>query len=311
MPTISVVVPAYNVERTILETIASVLKQTFSDFELIVINDGSTDGTLGLLSIVNDPRLKVYSYENGGLPVARNRGIACSTGEFITFIDGDDLWTPDKLELQLITLQQHPKAGAVYSWTLFMDEKGESFHPGEPIYFKGNILPQLLVKNFIASGSNVMLRRRAIASAGEFDPTLKSCEDWDYWLRVAANWNFVVVPKAQILYRQSAGTMSSKVDVMEKYHLLVIEKAFQLAPAELQYLKSQSLSRVYLYCAELYLRHNNNPESIIKAGYRLWKTMNLYPKILLEEKAQKLVKWFIKKWFTLPFSQRQTSRSPA
>src|SRR5919202_5944333 len=100
MPTIFVVIPAYNAERTILETVASVLQQTFSDFELIVIDDGSRDRTVELLQSIKDERLKVFSYENGGLPVARNRGISRSNGEFITFVDADDLWTPDKLELQ-------------------------------------------------------------------------------------------------------------------------------------------------------------------------------------------------------------------
>ena len=89
MPKISVVVPAYNSQSTILETIYSVLQQSFSDFELIVINDGSTDKTLRLLSTVNDARLKVYSYPNGGLPAARNRGIVRATGQFISFIDAD------------------------------------------------------------------------------------------------------------------------------------------------------------------------------------------------------------------------------
>lgn len=95
---ISVIIPAYNSGNTILETIASVLEQTESDFELIVINDGSTDNTLELLETVRDDRLKIYSYPNGGLPTARNRGIANSNGEFISFLDADDLWTKDKLE---------------------------------------------------------------------------------------------------------------------------------------------------------------------------------------------------------------------
>lgn len=310
MATISVIIPTYNAERTILETIESVQQQTFCDFELIVINDGSTDRTLELLATVQDPRLKVFSYENGGLPVARNRGIARSTGEFIAFLDADDLWTPDKLELQLAALQQHSNAGVVYSWTLFMDEKGESFYADEPIHFEGNVLTQLLMKNFIASGSNAMVRRQAIESVGEFDPTLKSCEDWDYWLRLAVHWSFVLVPKAQIFYRQSVGAMSSKVQVMEKYHLVVIERAFQSAPPELQSLKNQSLSRVYQYCAELYLRHSNKVDSVNQAGGKLWMAIRLYPQLLLDEKARKLVKWFIKRWISFQVYRYQTSSYP-
>jgi len=285
MPTISVVVPAYNGERTILETIKSIQQQTFSDFELIVINDGSTDRTLEPLATVEDPRLKVFSYENGGLPVARNRGIARSTGEFITFIDADDLWTPDKLELQLAALQQHPEAGVAYSWTLVMDEKGEGFYPGKSVSFEGNVYPQLLLSNFIASGSNVMLRREAITSVGEFDPTLRSCEDWDYWLRVAALWSFVVVPKYQILYRQSSGAMSSKVEVMEKNLLIVHERAFQAAPPELQFLKNHGLANIYLFVTQLCLTHVSSATGAQQAREKLQKAIRLHPQFLLSKQA--------------------------
>ncbi len=120
MPKISIITPAYNAERTILETIESVQNQTFSNFELIVINDGSKDRTLDLLQTIKDERLKIFSYENGGVAIARNRGLSHATGDFIAFIDADDLWTPDKLELQLAALQKHPEAGVAYSWTYFM-----------------------------------------------------------------------------------------------------------------------------------------------------------------------------------------------
>jgi GT2 family glycosyltransferase len=285
MPTISVVVPAYNGERTILETIKSIQQQTFSDFELIVINDGSTDRTLERLATVEDPRLKVFSYENGGLPVARNRGIARAMGEFITFIDADDLWTPDKLELQLAALQQHPEAGVAYSWTLVMDEKGEGFYPGKSVSFEGNVYSQLLLSNFIASGSNVMLRKEAIASVGEFDPTLRSCEDWDYWLRVAARWSFVVVPKYQILYRQSSGAMSSKVEVMEKNLLIVHERAFQAAPPELQFLKNHGLANIYLFVTQLCLTHVSSATGAQQAREKLQKAIRLHPQFLLNKQA--------------------------
>ncbi|WP_329607065.1 glycosyltransferase family A protein [Planktothrix agardhii] len=100
MPLISVIIPAYNAEKTIQETIYSVLKQTWQDFELIVINDGSQDATLEVLSSIQDPRLRILSYSNAGLASSRNRGITEATGEYISFMDADDLWTPDKLEAQ-------------------------------------------------------------------------------------------------------------------------------------------------------------------------------------------------------------------
>lgn len=294
MPLISVIIPVYNGDRTILETIASVQKQTYSDFELIVINDGSTDRTLELLSTIEDPRLKVFSYPNGGLSVARNRGISQANGKFITFIDADDLWTPDKLELQLKALQQHPEAGVAYSWTCVMGNAGEWFHAGQSATFTGNIYPQLLLSNFIASGSNIMARREAIESAGEFDPALKSCEDWDFYLRLAARWPFVVVPKRQILYRQSTGAMTSKIDVMEKNHLIVLERAFQAAPPELQFLKNQSLAIMYQYLAGMGLARVSDSNQVQQAGEKLQKAIRLYPQILLDKTTQRyLLKWLV------------------
>ncbi|MBD2103241.1 glycosyltransferase [Leptolyngbya sp. FACHB-261] len=288
MPTISVIVPAYNAEQTISETIQSVQQQTFTDFELIVINDGSTDKTLDILEQIQDPRLKIFTYANAGLPMARNRGIGIATGEFITFIDADDLWVPDKLELQLMAIQKSPEIGAAYSWTAFIDAAGRFLYAREPIFLEGDIYPHLLVKNFISNGSNILVRRRVVECAGRFEPTLKSAEDWDYYLRLASRCQFAVVPKYQILYRQSSQSMTSKVDVMEKYNLQVIERAFQSAPLELQYLKKCSLANTYRYIAQLYSTHALNSQSIKQASQRLQMAIRLNPDLLMERKTQRL-----------------------
>ncbi len=304
MPIISVVIPAYNAENTILETIASVRQQTFSDFELIVINDGSTDGTLELLHSIKDNRLQIFSYENGGLSIARNRGIAHATGEFISFLDADDLWSPDKLESQLAALQQRPEAGVAYSWTYFMEEKeGErSFHPCEPVFFEGNVYAELLVKNFIASGSNVLIRRQAVESVGEFDPKCEGTADWDYWLRLAAGWPFIAIPKLQVFYRRSSSSMSSKVEKMKKEALVVLEKAYQVAPQSFQHLKKKSLAWIYQYCTDLYLRHSTDIKGIQQGGWHLYMAIRLQPKTLLEEHNRNLIKWFFKRWILMRFS---------
>ncbi len=294
MPTISVIIPAYNATRTILETLHSVQQQTILDFEIIVINDGSTDDLLAQLKSVNDPRLTVFSYENGGLSVARNRGLTHATGEFIAFLDADDLWTPDKLELQLAALQTHPEAGVAYSWTYYMDNLGQSFHVDKTVTPSGNVYADLLVCNFLAHGSNPLIRRTAIDSVGEFDTSLLSAEDWDYWLRLAATWEFVLVPKAQIFYRQSSSSMSSKVDVMERSQLQVIEQAFERAPAELQPLKKQSLAKIYQYSVQLYITRTLDPEGIRQAWQKLQTAIRFYPPIVFQRKTQTLmVKLFL------------------
>jgi glycosyltransferase involved in cell wall biosynthesis len=266
MPIISIIVPAYNAESTILETINSVQQQTFSNFELIVIDDGSSDRTLELLQSVVDNRLRIFSYENGGVCVARNRGISHTTGEFIAFLDADDLWTADKLELQLAALQQHPEAGVAYSWTNFVDEQGKFLFLYNKSIFEGNIYGKLLLSNFLGCGSNPLIRRQAIESVKEFDSAFPYCADWDFYLRLAAHWSFVVVPKPQILYRQSLGSMSSKVDDIPKQVLIMLENAFRAAQPKHQFLRDQVLARICQQCAEKYFQLSTNNYSTINAN---------------------------------------------
>ncbi len=277
---ISVIIPAYNAERTILETIASVQQQTYSDFEIIVINDGSTDRTSKLLNTVKDHRLKIFDYPNGGVPVARNHGLSHATGDLIAFLDADDLWTSDKLELQFAALQQYPEAGVVYSWAYYMNEKGDCFTADNPIFFAGNVYAQLLVRDFIVSGSNCLIKRQAVESVGKFDFSVPGSDDWDYWLRLALHWPFAVVTKPQIFYRQSSGSVSSKVEAMEQSNLKVIEKGFRAAPLEMQSLKNQSFANTYRYSAHLYLTRTISAYGTKQAVKKLGIAIRLYPPIL-------------------------------
>jgi len=301
MATISVIIPAYNAERTILQTIKSVQEQTFSDFEIIVINDGSKDKTAEIVQGIKDDRIRYFFYENGGVCTARNRGIYHATGEFIAFLDADDLWTPDKLKLQLNLLKQHPEAGVAYSWTCFMDmdEQGKvsSFLPSPAYSFSGNVYPRLLVSDFVHSGSNTLVRREAIESVGGFDQSCAGCADWDYWLRLSKHWSFVVVPKHQILYRRASGSMSSKVEVMRNEALIALEKAYKTAPPELQHLKNNTLANLHKYCASLYLQHSSDSQGIYQAGKDLWLTIRIQPQNLLDSTTQKLLIKFLFKIF--------------
>ncbi len=286
MSLISVIIPAYNAERTILDTVVSVQQQTYSDFEIVVINDGSTDRTSKLLNTVKDHRLKIFDYPNGGVPVARNHGLSHATGDLIAFLDADDLWTPDKLELQFAALQQHPEAGVAYSWVYSMDEEGEYFSSGDTFLSTGNVYAQLLLENFIVNGSNCLIKRQAIESVGKFDSSVPGADDWDYWLRLALHWPFVVVTKPQIFYRQSSGSVSSKVEAMEDNLLKVIEKGFQAAPSEMQFLKNQSLANIYRYLAQTYLGRTASAHAVKQATQKLWIAIRLYPPILKDSRTQ-------------------------
>lgn len=291
MPVISIVIPAYNAERTILETIASVRQQTFADFELIVINDGSTDRTLDLLKTIEDDRLKVFDDRNGGVATARNRGICKSTGEFVAFLDADDLWADDKLEVQLAALKEHPSAGLAYSWTYNMSEEGELLHPIEPT-FSGAVYADLLLANFLSNGSNPLVRRQTIESVGEFYSDIQGVEDWDYWLRIAANWDFIVVPKHHVFYRQSANSQSAKIDIMKGEILKMLERSFESAPLKFQHLKKKSLSNTYQYYVEVYLRDVNTSSStgkINRAISNLWQGILLSPVSVLSKYTQSMI----------------------
>ena len=263
MPLVSVIIAAYNAENTIAQTIFSVLDQTFKDLEIIVIDDGSKDRTSDRVREIEDSRVKLFPYENGGVASARNRGITHAKGEYIAFIDHDDLWTPDKIEAQLSALQKSPDAGVAYSWTINMysEEKPIRFTKLSPVNFEGDVYAQLLLYNFVGSGSNILARAAAIKSVGGFDPIPISNEDWDFYLRLAAKWSFVVVPKYQIIYRHTADSMSSQVQRLEQGGLILLDRVYQSVPANLQHLKQQSLCNHYLYCSILYIESYSNSQA--------------------------------------------------
>lgn len=247
MPVISVVIPVYNGEKTIGETVQSILHQTFSDFELIIINSGSTDRTLDVLTTFNDARIKIFTYDKAIVAVNRNRGFQNSSGALITFIDADDLWTTDKLEAQSKALTAAPDAAVVYSWTNCVDEQGNFLRQCSYVNWTGNVLPKLLLDDFIGSGSNIMIRRDAFEAVGGFDESLSNAEDTDLALRLAVRYEFTVVPAPHVLYRISSVSKSANTLKMEEANLRVIDRAFKAAPASLHYLKPYAIGNLYKY----------------------------------------------------------------
>ncbi|NET62762.1 MAG: glycosyltransferase [Symploca sp. SIO2E6] len=280
MPLISVIIPVYNGEQTIRQTIESVLNQTFRDFELIVINDGSQDSTLKIVESIQDYRLQLCSYPNAGLAASRNRGISLASGEYVSCIDADDLWTPDKLEAQLKVLQENPQAALAYSWTDWIDEAGKFLRPGVHLTITGDVYGQLLLNDFVANGSNPLIRKQALREVGGFDESLPFSEDWDMWLRIAAHYHFVAVPAPQILYRQSTNSMSCNVWGMETASLQIIERAFNRAPDSLKHLKQDSLGNRYKYLLFKALEGLPQRQRAFAATRLLWEAVGHDPSLL-------------------------------
>ena len=291
MSKISIIIPTYNSEKTIKETIASVQKQSFTDWELIIIDDGSEDNTVNVVREIDESRLRLFVYENGGVSVARNRGIAQSGGDYIAFLDADDLWDVDKLSSQIKALQLNPKAQVAYSWTNYIDESGKLLFSGPRFSYQGNVLKQLLQRNFLLNASNILLRRDALKLVPGFDPEFTYAADWDFYLRLAKNFNFVLVPQYQIYYRQSANSMSTKIEEMRKQCLNALDLTFKDVPNELKYLKNISYSNFYLYCADLYRKKisANNHNSLNEAWQNLQTAIALYPNNLLKINTQRIL----------------------
>ena len=248
-PKVSIVIPAYNAMTYLPATLASVFNQTFSDFEVLLVDDGSTDSIqTWVAQTVRDSRVKLIYQVNQGLSAARNTGITHSQGKYIAFLDADDLWNPIKLEQQVQWLDTHPAVGLIYNWTALIDSAGNPTGRVLGSEIEGDVLPEMLQRNFIDCPS-VLVRRQCFDRVGLFDCTLRSVEDWDMWIRIAGVYPFAVTRAPLVYYRQHPTNMSKNWRVMEQSFQQVITKAFASAPPELQALKPKSLGSAYLVLA--------------------------------------------------------------
>jgi glycosyltransferase involved in cell wall biosynthesis len=287
MPLISVIIPVYNGEKTIRETVFSVLNQTMPNFELIIINDGSQDSTLEIVSRIPDPRVKIFSFANAGLAVSRNRGIALANGDYLAFLDADDLWADNKLEAQLAALKENPEAAVAYSWTDCIDGQGRFLRQSAHATASGNVQANLLLANFISSGSNVFVRKQAVVDVGGFDESLSNAQDWDLWLRLAARYEFVPVPETQVFYRVSPHSMSTNVLGLEVSMQKVIRRSFEQAPPTLQHLQRYSQANCYKYLTFKALQGLPTKQQSWLALRYLWSAVRYDPGLLKKRVAWK------------------------
>ena len=208
MPKVTVVIPAYNTEAYLAETLQSVFAQTFRDYEVIVVDDGSTDGTLPTARRF-EPRVKVLSKPNGGPASARNLAIRQSDSEYIAFLDSDDLWVDDKLVEQVMYLDNNPQIGLVYGEALMFKRDGGAKQTISKIGYTGDpTFRQLLYGDFIPN-STVMIRRTCIDKVGQLDESreLLGVEDYEYWMRIARSFPIAGMPRPLAYYRIRPGNL--------------------------------------------------------------------------------------------------------
>lgn len=247
MPKVSVVIPAYNAMTYLPDTVESVLRQTFTDFEVLIVNDGSSDQVVEWACGLVDPRVKLISQENQGASGARNTGIAHAQGEYVAFLDADDIWEPTKLEKQVCCLEDNPAVGLVNTWTVLINKQGKSTGSVSTSQAEGNVWKQIILYNFLVCSSVVV--RRCCFDIGVFDRNLNLCEDWDMWIRIASRYSFAVVKEPLVYYRLHPNNTTKNYQTFLQHSRTVIEKAFQSAPLELLYLRNRSYGYANLYMA--------------------------------------------------------------
>jgi glycosyltransferase involved in cell wall biosynthesis len=214
---VSVIIPAFNAATTIRETLRSVCAQTHRRLEIIVVDDGSTDATVDIVTKLasDDPRIFLIEQRNGGVAAARNSGAAAASGTFLAPVDADDLWHPLKIEKQLDAFAAAGQGcGLVYTWSALIDGSGRVTHRRRGSLACGDVLYVLSRRNFVGNGSSALIPTSVFRQTHGYDPSLharggQGCEDWKLYLEIAAQWHFTVVPEHLTGYRVVPGNMSS------------------------------------------------------------------------------------------------------
>jgi glycosyltransferase involved in cell wall biosynthesis len=263
MPRVTVVIPAYNAEATLGETLESLFAQTFADFELIMVDDGSTDGTVRVAESVGDHRLRALSVPNGGVSRARNHGVAQARGEFVAFLDADDLWEPGKLEQQIAVFDAQPSAGLCVTGAIRVDGASRELAP-IPVLDTDDPCRTLLLQSMaVGCISSGMVRKTLLESVGGFDPRFSQCADWDLWLRLSRAGGIAVVPEQLVRYRSSRGNMSSDIGLLERDTFAVLDAFYSTgAAAPYRDVRTRAYSNHWMICAGSYLHQRQFVDSL-------------------------------------------------
>jgi len=230
-PQVSVIIPTYRHSQYVVRTIKSVLEQAFSDYEIIVVNDGSPDQTRKVLEpFVENRTIRYYEQPNRGQAAARNEGVRHAKGEFIAFLDDDDFWPPDKLLWQVRFLEHHPEVGIVGGTYLAVDEADLPVEPGD--FHPSITFESLFARNPFLSPGQTLMRSALLADIGGLNPAIWGADDWDLWFRALKHSAVVMVDQLALYYRvhhanssnQSARLLKACCDTIE-IHLRDVPKA--------------------------------------------------------------------------------------
>jgi len=223
MARVSVVIPTYNRLPQVKDAIESVLNQIYRDFELWVVDDGSTDGTGEALRAFGD-KVKYISQDNRGVSTARNVGLRISGGKYLAFLDSDDLWEPEKLDIQVTFMEENPQFPLCYTDEVWI-RRGIRVNPKKKhAKYSGWIFEKCLPLCII-SPSSALIKRSLFDEIGGFDETLPVCEDYDFWLRVACRYPVLFIDKKLVVKRGGhADQLSNRSWGNDRYRVMALEK---------------------------------------------------------------------------------------
>jgi glycosyltransferase involved in cell wall biosynthesis len=238
---VSVIVPAFNCEKTISETLLSLINQDYEEIEIVVVNDGSTDNTLNILKSFGN-KIRLFDQKNAGVSSARNAGLQKANGEYISFCDSDDIWAHQKVTEQVKYLKSHPSVGMVYTdWYVWIPDEANNFiipdkfisnaeeeeeeeEEQQIITDRSGWIYTKLLLDCICLTSTVMLTRETIVNVGFFDPELCSGEDYDYWIRVSRITEIHKLKAKRVLYRMLSHSLANTPTNIH-YEYEVLKKA--------------------------------------------------------------------------------------
>jgi glycosyltransferase involved in cell wall biosynthesis len=233
---VTIITPAYNAAPYISDAIESVLRQTWPHWEMIIVDDGSTDHTCAVVSRYTDARIRLLRNTHSGLPaVGRNTGLTHASGEYIAFLDADDLWLPEKLATLLSHLESHPYLGLVFSKYAVWRQgapRATKIAPNLRGFPNPGLMFHLLCTRPVICNSSVVVKRALLDQYGclDEDPKLRGTEDYELWLRLSAHVPFGFVTLPLVLYRVSSASLTSNAAGMAEGASLAIEKTLDKHP---------------------------------------------------------------------------------
>jgi len=220
---LSVIIPSYNRSSLLHRALQSVYRQTYTDFEVIVVDDGSTDDTAKLIASFY-PQCLYISQPNKGVSAARNAGIARASGEWIAFLDSDDEWLPTKLEIQVQAATNHPKVRIIHTDEIWI-RNGKRVNPKQKHQKHGGWIFEYCLPLCAISPSSVMIHRRVLQTVGLFDESLPACEDYELWLRICSIYPVFYIAKALVMkYGGHQDQLSAKYWGMDRFRIKALNR---------------------------------------------------------------------------------------